>query len=176
MTGALLATGTALALRGGGAEYYRSLHPKGVTPKNLSEKAFATLCVFCQRVLPAKDPADPARPDALEARIAERIDLEIAFHTPKMQRDLELALLWLEHGALLHFSTTRFTHLSPERQDALLQKMAGGIEYERQVFTALKMLAVFFFYSDERSWKGIGYDGPPGTARKRPPADSKPQV
>ena len=65
--------------------------------------------------------------------------------------------------------------VAPARQDALLQKMAGGIEYERQVFTALKMLAVFFFYADERTWKGIGYDGPQGIKRKRPVADSTPE-
>ena len=89
-----------------------------------------------------------------------------------MQRDVELALQALEHGGVLHFSTTRFTQLPPEKQDARLQKMADGIEVERQVFNSLKELTLFFFYCDERSWKGIGYDGPQGIKRKRPLADS----
>lgn len=169
--GALLASGAGLVLRGGGSAHYRSLHPSGLTPQNLSDKAFGVLCVFCDRVLPAKDPADPGRPDAREGRIAERIDRELAFHTPKIQRDVELALQFLEHGGLLHLSTTRFTQLGPPQQDALLQKLAEGIEVERQVFASIKMLAVFFFYADDRSWKGIGYEGPQ-VARKRPPADS----
>ena len=172
--GVLLAGGAVFIARGGGSEHYQSLYPPGVSPQNLSPKAFGTLCVFCDRVLPSKDPADPGRPDAREARIAERIDRELAFHTPKVQRDVELALHALEHGGLLHFSTTRFTQVRPEKQDQLLQAMAEGFDFERQIFTSLKLLAVFFFYADDRSWKGIGYAGPQGILRKRPPADSSP--
>ena len=176
VSGALLSTGAALILRGGGSEHYLSLHPPGVSPQTLSPKAFGILCVLCDRVLPAKDAADPDRPDAREARIAERIDRELAFHTPKLQRDVELALHFLEHGGLLHLSTRRFTQLPPLEQDALLRKLAEGIEVERQVFGSLKLLAVFFFYSDDRSWKGIHYAGPQGMVRKRPPADSSPEA
>ncbi len=169
--GALLTLGGVLVLRGGGSAHYRSLHPAGVRPQTLSPKAFGVLCVVCDRLLPAKDAADAGRPDAREARIAERIDRELGFHTPRMQRDVELALQWLEHGGLLHFSTARFTRLDSEEQGRLLQKLAEGLEVERQVFGSLKLLALFFFYSDERTWKGIGYAGPQ-VPRKRPPADS----
>ena len=130
------------------------------------------LCVLCDRVLPAKDPADPTRPDAREARIPERIDKELTFHTPRMQRDVELALLFLEHGGLLHVSMTRFTRLTAEGQDALLQKMLEGVSFEREAINALKLLALFFYYADDRTWKGIHYAGPQGTVRKPPPADS----
>jgi hypothetical protein len=171
--GALVAGGAALISRGGGSAHYRSLASAGFTPQTLSPKVFGVLCVFCDRILPAKDPSDPGRPDAREARIAERIDKELGFHTPRMQRDVELALQVLEHGGLLHLSTTRFTQLPPQKQDEHLEAMAEGIEVERQIFTSLKLLAVFFFYSDERSWKGIGYAGPQGISRKAPEADSR---
>ena len=170
----MLAGTAALLLRGGGSAHYLSLFPPGVTPQNLSEKAFGVLCVFCDRIAPEKDAADPGRPDAREARLAERIDRELGFHTPKMQRDLELALQALEHAGVLHLSTARFTQLPVERQTLLLQKMAEGLDVERQVFNALKGLALFFFYADERSWKGIGYAGPqPGINRKPPVAEPK---
>lgn len=168
----MLAGGAALVLRGGSSAHYLALAPAGTTAQNLSEKAFGVLCVFCDRVLPATDSADPGRPDARGARVAERIDRELDFHTPKLQRDVELALQALEHSGLLHFSTTRFTQLPPERQDALLQKLADGLEVERQVFNSLKSLALFFFYCDERAWKGIGYAGPQLIRRKPPQADS----
>lgn len=164
----------ALIVRGGGRSYYQSLREEGVTPLVFSDKAFGVLCVLCERVLPAKDSSDPGRPDAREARIAQRIDKELTFHHPRMQRDVELALLFLEHGGLLHASTTRFTRLSPDRQDALLQKMLEGLSFERQAINALKVLALFFYYADDRTWSGVHYDGPQGIHRKAPPADSSP--
>lgn len=172
--GALFALGGLLVARGGGRAHYRALAPVGFRPLIFSDKAFGVLCVLCDRVLPAKDPADPNRPDALEARIAVRIDKELTFHTPRMRRDVELALLFLEHGGLLHVSTTRFTRLSPEDQDGLLQKMLEGNSFERQAINALKVLALFFYYADDRTWKGIHYAGPQGLKRKPPPADSNP--
>ena len=174
MTGALLALGGLLVARGGGRGHYLTLAPAGVRPLIFSDKAFGVLCVLCDRVLPAKDPSDPTRPDAREARIAERNDRELTFHTPRMQRDVELALLFLEHAGLLHISMTRFTRLSPEGQDALLQKMLEGVSFERQAINALKLLALFFYYADDRTWRGIHYAGPQGIARKPPPADSNP--
>lgn len=170
----LFSIGGLLVARGGGRSHYRSLHPEGVTPLVFSDKAFGVLCVLCDRLLPGKDVADPTRPSALEARIAERIDKELTFHTPRMKRDVELALLFLEHGGLLHVSMTRFTRLSPEDQDALLQKMLEGTQFERQAINALKVLALFFYYADDRTWKGIHYDGPQGIKRKAPSADSNP--
>ncbi len=171
---ALLALGGLLVARGGGREHYLSLHPAGFVPLIFSDKAYGVLCVLCDRLCPQKDPADPRRPDAREARIAERIDKELTFHSPKMQRDVELAVLFIEHGGLLHASPTRFTRLAPAAQDALLQKMLEGTSFERQAVNALKLLALFFFYADDRTWKGIHYEGPVGTVRKAPPADSNP--
>mgnify|MGYP001598331414 CR=1 FL=1 len=172
--GLLLGVGGALVARGGGRAHYRSLHPPGVRPRVFSDKAFGVLCALCERLLPGKDASDPTRPDAREARIAERIDRELTFHTPRMKRDVELALLFVEHGGLLHASTTRFTRLVPLDQDALLQKLLEGAAFERQAAGALKLLALFFYYSDERTWKGLHYAGPVGILRKRPPADSNP--
>lgn len=165
--GALLAVGGAIALRGGGRAHYRSLFPQGVTPANMSDKAFGVLCVLCDRVV-----AGPL--SARDARLAERIDRELAFHPPRMQRDVELALVFLEHGGLLHAAPTRFTRMAPDAQDALLQQMLEGLSFERQAISSLKLLALFFLYADDRTWKGIHYDGPQGVARKRPPADSNP--
>ena len=176
MTGALLALGGLLVARGGGRGHYLALAPSGVRPIIFSDKAFGVLCVLCDRVLPGKDPSDPGRPDAREARIAERIDKELTFHTPRMQRDVELALLFLEHAGVLHVSTTRFTRLSSNDQDALLQKMLEGAQFERQAINALKLLALFFYYADDRTWKGIHYAGPQGIKRKAPIADSNPSA
>jgi hypothetical protein len=168
-TAAALAGGGALLMRGGGDAHYSSLAP-GAAPRVFSVKELGVLAAFCDRACPQPGGLHPG-PRLL--RIAERIDKELTFHTAKLRADLKAALLVLEHGGLLHLSTTRFTRLSPDEQDAHLERMAvQGAEVERQVVSNLKLLALFFYYCDERTWKAMHYDGPL-VARKAPEADSR---
>lgn len=126
------------------------------------------LLALCDRLLPGGPPS------ARALKIAERIDLELSFHHAKLVEDFKSALLLVEHGGVLHASATRFTRLSPEAQDARLEAMAlDGVEVERMAASQLKLVAVFFYYCDERTWKGIHYDGPL-VKRSAPPADSNP--
>jgi hypothetical protein len=164
-----LAAGSVLLMRGGGDAHYASLIP-GATPRVLSLKELGALAAFCDRACPQPGEDDPG---PRKTRVAERIDKELTFHTPTMQSDVKAALLLLEHGGLLHLEPTRFTRLSADEQDAYLTRMGiEGNALERQVFGNLKLLALFFHYCDERTWKGIHYDGP-WAARKAPAADSR---
>ncbi len=168
MSGALVVA-AGFFMRGGGDAHYASLLP-GATPEVLSLKELGVLAAFCDRVCPQRSESEPG---PRETRVAERIDRELGFHTLQMQSDVKAALLLLEHGGVLHFDATRFTRLSPHAQDAWLQRMAvDGNALERQVFGNLKLLSVFFHYCDERTWKGVRYDGP-FQPRKAPPADSR---
>lgn len=166
---ALLGGGTWLALRGGGDAHYRALCP-GATPRVLSVKELGVLATFCER---ACQPSDPSQPLAHVVRVAERIDKELTFHTAKMQSDVKAAIQVLEHGGWLHLAPTRFSRLRPSEQDAYVVRMLEqGNELERQVASNLKLLALFFYYVDERTWPGIHYEGP-FAAKKPPPADSR---
>jgi hypothetical protein len=166
---AALSGGAWLAMRGGGDEHYRALCP-GASPTVLSVKELGVLAAFCDRICP--EPGS-AQPGPRVVRVAERIDKELSFHTAQMQSDLKSALLVLEHGGWLHLSTTRFTRRSVSEQDAYLARMGvEGHEVERQVFSNLKLLALFFYYVDERTWKAVHYDGP-FAAKKAPEADSR---
>lgn len=171
LAGGALALGGALLMRGGGDGWYRSLLPAGVEPRVLSPKAFAVLHAVCDAVL-GEPPA--GAPSAREARIAERIDRELSFHYPRMRRDLEAALLLVEHGGVKSLDFTRFTRLDAAGKEAHLQRLAQGGALERQAFGALRLMTVFYFYCDDRTWKGIHYDGPQVQIRKPPPADSNP--
>jgi hypothetical protein len=169
VVGVAVAGGAWLAMRGGGDEHYRSLCP-GASPVVLSQKELGVLAAFCDRVCPAPSATQPG---PRVVRVAERIDRELSFHTNTMRSDVKAALFVLEHGGWLHLSTTRFTRLSPDAQDAALTRMGiDGNELERQVFSNLKLLALFFYYCDERTWKAIHYQGP-SAARKAPEADSR---
>ncbi len=168
VTGLALAAGGALLMRGGGDAHYRAL--AGLCePKVLSLKELGVFAAFCARVCP---PPSAAQPGAAVVRVAERLDRELAFHTPQMQRDVKSLLLVLEHGGVLHATTTRFTRLEASEQDAALTRMATtGHEVERQAMSNLKLMALFFYYCDPRTWQAIHYDGP-FQPRKAPEADS----
>jgi hypothetical protein len=171
LAGGALAIGASLLLRGGGSGWYRGLIPAGVESRVLSPKALAVLYAFCDAVL-----GEPSAGglSAREARIAERIDRELAFHFPRLRRDVESALMLIEHSGLARLDFGRFTRLDAAGQEAALLRLSQGASLERQAFSALRLMAIFYFYCDDRGWKAIHYDGPLVQVRKRPEADSNP--
>jgi len=164
---AALAAGSWLSMRGSAA-HYRKL-AGDAKPAVLSVKELAVLFAVVDRLLPA----EPGWLTAREARVAERIDRELGFHTRKFQGDVQAALLVVEHGGLARGQFTRFSKLTEEEQDARLQRMAEGQDLERQALSALKIFAYFFYYCDERTWPSIGYAGPLVQTASAPEADSR---
>ena len=162
-----LAGGSWLAMRGSGEHYRRLLG--GARPVVLSKKELAVLFAVVDRLLPA----EPGWLSARDARLAERIDRELSFHTRKFQGDLKAALLLVEHGGLARGRLTRFSKLSPEEQDGRLRRMAEGVELERQALSAIKVLATFFYHCDVRTWPAIHYEGPLVQIASPPEADSR---
>jgi hypothetical protein len=162
-----LAAGSWLTMRGS-AEHYRKLIGDA-KPAVLSVKELAVLFAVVDRMLPA----EPGWPTAREARIAERIDRELSFHTRKFQGDVQAALFLVEHGGLARAKLTRFSKLPEAEQDEWLQRMAAGNDLERQAVSALKIFASFFYYCDERTWPGIHYAGPLVQTASAPEADSR---
>jgi hypothetical protein len=171
LAGGALALGGALVMRGGGDAWYRSLLPAGVQPRALSVKAFGVLHAFCDAVI-GESPKGMI--SARDARLAERIDKELTFHYPRMVRDVEAALGLIEHAGVVRLDFTRFTRLDPGEREKRLERLALGTGLERQAFGALRMMAIFYFYCDDRTWKAIHYDGPLLQVRKAPEADSNP--
>jgi hypothetical protein len=170
-TAALLAGASWLSLRGATKDHDAVLAQLvgPYDPVVLSRGELAVLAVVVERLIGAVPPL----PTTYAVRLPERIDKELSFHGPKMQDDVKQALVLIEHGGVLHGSLARFTTLSAEEQDARLQAMCDGIDVERQVFVALRTLATFFFYADERTWPHIHYQGTLVGFRTPPAADSR---
>lgn len=168
LAGLALAGGAALFMWGG-SERYRRLLPARAKRWVLSEKELAVLFVLLDRLFPE----EPGWPSPREVRLAERIDKELSFHPPQMQRDVKAGLLLVEHGELLRFSGTPFTRLPPAEQYARLDRMALGTSLERQAFSGLKLMAHFFYYCDEGTWTSIHYEGPLVQVASPPEADSR---
>lgn len=168
-TAALLGGAGALALRGGAAhDAILASLPRPYAPVVLTRGELAVLVAAVDRLVGA----EPPFPSARDVGVACRIDKELSFHGPRLQADVKAALFLVEHGGVARGSLARFTSLSPDAQDARLQDLADGVALERQVFVALRTLATFFYYVDERTWPHIGYAGP-HVGRVPPAADSR---
>lgn len=135
-------------------------------PEVLSEKELAILMALADRVIiPGKD-----CPSASEARIARRIDRELAFGDGKLAADVRASLAFLEYGPLLEFRFRRFTRLSAPEQDEYLRGcLSSSWKLRRNACNGIRFLCLFFYYSDDRTWRSVGYGGPT-VARKLPEA------
>lgn len=152
-------------LLGGAAIVGRSLsgyHLDAATAKRLralSPKEYLVMQAVARRVL-APDAADAPSPDSVD--VAGAVDAYVAKLPAAVQRDVRALLQLVEHGSsLFRGGATRFTHLSPEAQDAVLADwQRSSLTVRRRGFQALRTLAFLGYWRDDRTWPIIGYSGP----------------
>jgi len=152
----VLTTG-ALAFGGTIASCLRDTHGiEGEEPEVLSRGELATLAAVADRVIVARD----GTPTAREARTARRIDRELTFNEGQLVGDVRAALAMIEYGSYLDLHLRPFTRLDPAAQDAYLQACAeSSWTLRRNAFSGLRFLCLFFYYTDDRTWRSIGYGG-----------------
>jgi len=137
-------------------EEYRALLA-GEQAEALSIKEFAVLSSVVRCLV---GPAQGA-PTTEETRTAARIDRELMIHGGKLLQDLRDSLLVVEHGTFLEGYGERFTRLNAAQQSIFLQSCrSSSLGLRRQVYGGLRFLTMFFYYSDDRSWPLLGYQGP----------------
>lgn len=135
-------------------------------PEVLTAKELAVLMAIADRVI---TPAEGC-PTAAEARVARRIDRELVFSDGKLAADVRASLALLEHGPLLDLRFRRLTRLAPAEQDEVLRGcLESSWALRRNAFNGIRFLCLFFYYTDDRTWRSIGYDGPT-VQRKLPEA------
>jgi hypothetical protein len=101
-------------------------------------------------------------PRVRETRAVETIDRLCLSLDPALTRPLPALLRVVEWGPyLFDWTFARFSALGAEAQDASLRGwMSSGLALRRQGFQALKNLSFLGWYSQEESWRAIGYAGP----------------
>jgi hypothetical protein len=141
---------------GEGGEDYAALLGPGERPVSLPVREFAVLKAVARRLVPG----DAGRPNAEDLGVASRIDRELSFHPVRFAIDLRDALRLIEWWPLAtRFS--RFTRLAAEQQDEVLGDMlASRFALRRAALQGVKILVMFFHYTQEPTWPAIGYDGP----------------
>ncbi len=151
MTGTLLLGSAGFLARCTGRQA-EGPRPAGFRVFNAQE--VSTLTAFCQAVLPG--PSEPAQAVPL------RIDLEVSQWRAKDRSEVRSLLVVIEHGTrYVFFSWRTFSELALEkRRDYLHGWETSHLDFRRQAFQVLRMMALFFFYSQDATWKAIGYDGP----------------
>jgi hypothetical protein len=111
---------------------------------------------------------DKTIPSADDLDVAGFIDTYVARMAPPMRRE-QVAPLTL-------FKRERFTELSPEDQDRVLEGLERcPVVLLRGAFAGIKSLVFMGYYRDARTWGMLGYDGPwvGRTASPRGPSSGK---
>ncbi|MFQ5417411.1 MAG: hypothetical protein ACE5FL_10240 [Myxococcota bacterium] len=135
-------------------------------PEFLSRDELVVLATVAERVVASA----PSVPTSLETRIARRIDRELAIVGGRLASDVRAALILIEYGPWLDSRFRRFTALSPDAQDDFLRACEHSRWLlRRRAYAGLRLLCLFFHYSDDRTWPSIGYAGPT-VPRKLPEA------
>jgi hypothetical protein len=163
-TAVLAAAGAVpLALRKGAG---RPL-PPGAELLFFTPTEYGVFAAVADRIVPK---IDPGQPTAGEVGVALKADHLLSRADPDTRHDFK-QLLGLFDNALASFvldgRARPFTRLSPDEQDqALRQWRDSRLPLRRSGFQGLERLSLAIYYSDPKTYAGIGYPGPPLLVRK----------
>jgi hypothetical protein len=129
------------------------------TLKILNAKEFLVLESVAERIMSGDQAGVPS---ARELKVAQWIDGYLSRQPRWVQKDFVLLLNALEHsGPALNFVFSRFTRMTAQQQDAVLDSWSRSrLSLRKQGFGAVKGLCVMAYYRHPRSWDVLGYDGP----------------
>ena len=153
---ALVASATSL---GGFASSCGGYKERPTNLKFLDDKGYAVISAFADRIVPKDGPYPEG---ALDCGVVEFFDEFAATDYPEVQKDFKSVITLLEHGPLfLQFKFKRFTEMGTDEQDEYLKSWEdNNIALLRGAFLGVKKLCMMGFYTSEKVWPHIGYDGP----------------
>lgn len=123
----------------------------------LSALEFHTLDLMAMAVIGAPAGALGTR----DTQTAERIELELTRNQGALASDVKKALKVIEFLPLLWGFGARFTRLDDTGRLNALQRMNDSDnDLVRSAFKGLRFFCLLFYYTDERTWKRLGYGGP----------------
>jgi hypothetical protein len=156
-TAALALGGVGLALRRG-----TLVQPLPAGLRVLDAREYSVLTVIAERLCP---PMGDGAPGARALDVAAMVDGRLARAEADVQGAIKLLLQVFENaltGALFGERFAPFTQLDHAAQDRVLaQWRASTVGFRRSAFGALNGLVASTYFGDARTWKRIGYEGPP---------------
>jgi len=122
-----------------------------------------TLEAIAEAMIPTLEEGEPTVQDI---GVASRVDEMISWRDEAIQDEFKQLLAIFDSGfASLFFNgiPKRFISCTPEQKQAVLESWATSmLLIRRQGFMALKRLCNVAYWTDERTWKYCGYEGPMG--------------
>jgi hypothetical protein len=124
----------------------------------LDDTTYWIVKAFSERILP---PGGPIPEGAGDLDVVPYFDSIVASQPPEIRKDMKSGILLLEYRALLfRFSFKRFTEMPPDMQDQYLKSWeTSSIALFRGIFWGYKKICCLGFFSNEKVWPYIGYDG-----------------
>ncbi len=124
----------------------------------LSAKEALVLLAVARRIL-APDDGTPPPPPLDEPALLRAVDGYLLALPEAVADDVRALLQLVEHSPILFdLRASRFTHLAPAAQDAVLAGwQRSRLDVRRQGFAALKSLAMIGRYGDPRTFALLGY-------------------
>lgn len=126
--------------------------------KFLDDTTYPVVKAFAARIIPAGGPFIEGADDV---DVVTYFDAIVSSQPLEVQRDMRSGILLFQYKALLfRLSLRRFTEMSPELQDQYLKSWeSSGVSLFRGVFWGFKKICCLGFFSSEKIWPRIGYDG-----------------
>lgn len=157
----LLAGGvvSAVALAGGGALSWFTLGYRK------SDRRFVALsdkeAVVVASLVDAFFPKDGDLPAGADLGLVDRIDEELFSQPAAVRDDVKAAIQLIEHAPPLFGAFGRFSSLDRATRVRVFRAlMQRGPDVVVQAAVGLKEIASLAYWSNEKTWGAIGYDGP----------------
>lgn len=124
----------------------------------LDNTTYWVVKAFANRILPPGG-AFPQGADDID--VVAYFDTLVSAQPPEIQKDMKNGILLLEYRALLfRLSFKRFTEMPVDLQDKYLRSWeTSSVALFRGIFRGYKNICCLGFFSNERIWPHIGYDG-----------------
>ncbi len=125
-----------------------------------SPKEFLIFEAVAERII---GPATPGQVRSKDVGVAARADQFLAGADPEVQDQFHQLLSVFNAPLftfLFDFRTSSFLNMSLADKDSYLEDwMTSNLGFRRTGFQALKRVSMSMFYTDNRTWKEIGFDG-----------------
>lgn len=123
----------------------------------LSVKQLAVVRAIVDALAPGGD----GWPNGLDLGAHREVDQQLWALDPAMAADLGSGLELLEHVPPLYGHFGRFSALDrAARQDVLERMLSSRFDVLVQIAMAMKQLVLLCYYTNDKVWPFIGYDGP----------------
>lgn len=133
-------------------------YPAVANLHTFTAKEFAVLRALVDTYLPPAERMASGR----DLDVAGYLDAYLAAESAMIRKQLKQALLLLEYGGLWYGpERRRCTRMSEAGRAAYLRGWSEAVSpFRRQVAQTFRRAAINVYYTDERAWGSIGYDGP----------------